>query len=171
MDPKPVRPRKPTRHTGERLGSKLPMVEAAVLSGMSVRQVAASVGISPHTARAVAKRLRQRKVAAPEPVEQLQGGIAQRFAYLANQSLDALTAQKLTEARAVELLKIADIAAQRAGLVDPSSNGGGQVMNFLTQYNIVPSHSASCRTIPVQEASPTEPSADRPCVPTPRREP
>lgn len=134
------------RHTGTKLGHRIEVVEAMLLAGKNISETARAVKASRHTVRAVERQMKARGVAAPERVAQIKEGLTARFALIADQSLTALDEDKLGKAGALELMKIADIASQRAGLVDGHQ---GLVFNFLTQYNVRPSHSASRPTMDV----------------------
>lgn len=148
------------RHTGTKLGHRTEVVEAMLLAGKNISEIARAVQASRHTVRAFAQAFSQRMqaggYASPERVTQIRDGIVGRFALLADQSLTALDKNKLKEAGALELAKIADLAAQRAGLVESSS---GIMFSILHQYNLQPSHSASRPTVDV---SPPVPLPDSP---------
>lgn len=148
-EPQASPPRKKGKCTGERLGNKVLLAQALLQGGDSISKTARDLKISPHSVRAIARRMQQNGIVSPEQVERIRRSIGGQFARLADRSLSAVDERKLRKTGAYELTRIAAMAAEKAGLVDAPSSSP---ITFIQQnYGLQPSHSASQSTIDITQ--------------------
>jgi transposase len=141
----PLPPRRTRRYTGEKLGDRIPLVQALVTNGDSFSKIAKQLKISRHSVRGIARRMQQEGIATPERVKRIRQEIGNQWAILAERSLNAIDPPKLKKSTALELTRVAAIASEKAGLTEEPFMGSLAV--FYQQFNLEVSHSVCKPTI------------------------
>ncbi len=121
------------RLTGEKLGNKVELAQALLTSGVSQCKAARDLKISRHSVRAIARRMQTEELHNPTRVELIKQTFREKATFILDDALRAVSTRKLRASSAADCMKVADRAAQLAGLAENPSLRGGQ-LNVLQQF-------------------------------------
>ncbi len=126
-------PRRPGRLTGEKLGNKVELAQALLNSGVSQSKAARDLKISLHSVRAIARRMETEELHNPTRVELIKQTFREKATFILDDALGAVSTRKRRASSAADCMKVADRAAQLAGLAENPSLRGGQ-LTVLQQF-------------------------------------
>ena len=121
------------RLTGEKLGNKVELAQALLTSGVSKSKAARDLKISRHSVRAIARRMETEELHNPTRVELIKQTFREKATFILDDALGAVSTRKLRASSAADCMKVADRAAQLAGLAENPSLRGGQ-LTVLQQF-------------------------------------
>ncbi len=129
------RPRSPGQLTGEKLGNKVELAQALLTSGVSKSKVARDLRISRHSVLAIARRMQEEGLVHPTRVESIKQTFRDKATFILDDALAAVSTRKLSKSSAADCMKVAERAAQMAGLAEKPSGIRGQLL-VLQQFNL-----------------------------------
>ncbi len=131
----PAQTRHPGRLTGEKLGNKVELAQALLSTGLSKSKVARDLKISRHSVLAIARRMQEEGLVNPTRVESIKQTFRDKATFILDDALAAVNTSKLSKSSAADCMKVAERAAQMAGLAEKPSGIRGQLL-VLQQFNL-----------------------------------
>ncbi len=131
----PAQTRHPGRLTGEKLGNKVELAQALLSTGLSKSKVARDLRISRHSVLAIARRMQEEGLVHPTRVESIKQTFRDKATFILDDALAAVNTSKLSKSSAADCMKVAERAAQMAGLAEKPSGKHGQLL-VLQQFNL-----------------------------------
>ena len=122
--------------TGEKIGgNRVISVQGLLNSGVSKSRIAKDLKISRNSVIAIEQRMKADGVLDPQRVERIKETFRDKATFILDDALAAVSTRKLSKSSAADCMKVAERAAQMAGLAEKPSGLHGQLL-VLQQFNV-----------------------------------